>query len=274
MTSSQSLGARYARFQQQVPAQTKTIGGVTWRWYEQGHGTPAIVILPGAVGGADLFFLLFDTLAPQMRVIGIDLPYVEDATAAVDQMNALLDELGVRDAIFLGASFSGLLVQAFARRHPERTRALILSHTGALDPARADRQRVNARRAAKIPLSISRGMLRLVVRLLLRGIDERRFWIERYDEVLNALDRSALVSRYLLEASIEDRRDAPWRGDVLVIHSDNDAVAKPEEQARLRDAYPTAAFHLFKGAGHSSYTKDPDAYAAAILRFVTARPRA
>ena len=264
---------RYARFRRQVPAQARTIDGVTWRWYEQGEGTTALVILPGAVGGADLFFLLFDALGPHIRIIGIDLPYVTDATGAMDHLDALLGERGVHDAVFLGASFSGLFVQAFARRHPSRTRALILSHTGALEPARAERQRTYARRAARIPLAISRGLLRLVVRLLLRGVDGRRFWIERYDDALSALDRDALTSRYLFEASIEDRREPPWRGDVLVIHSDNDAIAKPAEHARLREAYPAAQFHQFTGAGHSSYTKDPEAYADVIRRFVTALPR-
>ena len=273
MVNAGSLAERYARFRRDVPVQSKTISGGTWRWYEQGQGTPALVILPGAVGGADLFFLLFDALRPHVRVIGIDLPYVEDATAAMDQMDALLEDLGVRDAVFLGASFSGLFVQAYARRHPGRTRALILSHTGGLDPARAERQRAYARRAAKIPLSMSRGLLRLVVRLLLRGVGDRRFWIERYDEALAALDRQSLVSRYRLEASIEDRRDPAWSGDVLVIHSDNDAIAKPEEQRRLRDAYPAAEFHQFAGAGHSSYTKNPEAYADVIRRFVAARPK-
>ena len=116
-------------------------------------------------------------------------------------------------------------------------------------------------------------MLRLVVRLLLRGVADRRFWIERYDEALAALDRRSLVSRYRLETSIEERRDPAWSGDVLVIHSDNDAIAKPEEQARLRDAYPAAQFHQFAGAGHSSYTKNPEAYADAIRRFVTTKPK-
>ena len=264
-----ALNDRYARFKRDVPVHTTTIDGVTWRWFEQGQGTPALVILPGAVGGADLFFALLETLTPHVRVLGIDLPYGEDAGILMRHLDALLEERGVHDAVFLGASFSGLFVQAFARRYPQRTRALILSHTGALDPARAERQRQYARRTARIPTTITRGLLRLVVRLLLRGVDDRRFWVARYDEALAALDRDALVSRYLLEASIEECRDPSWHGEVLVIHSDNDAIAKPQERARLRAQYPQARWREFRGAGHSSYTKDPDAYARALLAFLT-----
>ena len=171
-------------------------------------------------------------------MIGLDLPFVADAATAIEQMRRLLAGRGIAQAIFLGASFSGFFVQAYARRYPARTRALILSHTGALDPARAERVRTHARRAAKVPLVVLRGLLRVVVRLLLRGVTDRRFWIARYDAALAAITRDALVSRYLLEASIEDLRGQPWSGDVLVIHSDNDAIAKPQEQQRLRRDIP------------------------------------
>jgi pimeloyl-ACP methyl ester carboxylesterase len=227
------------------------------------------VILPGAVGGTDVFFVLFEEFRAELRVIGLDLPFVADAAAAADQLETLLASRGVEHAIFLGASFSGLFVQAFARRYPHRTRALILSHTGALDPERAARQRVNARRAARVPLPVLRGLLRLAVRLLLRRVHGRRFWTRRYDAALAAVTRESLVSRYLLEASIEELGGAPWRGAVLIIHSDDDAVAKPEQQARLRQQYPDARWVEFTGAGHSSYSRDPLAYSAAVREFVS-----
>jgi pimeloyl-ACP methyl ester carboxylesterase len=268
-----SLEDRYERFLREVPSGSTTYDGVTWRWYDQGEGAFALVILPGAVGGTDVFFVLFQELQSHIRVIGLDLPFVEDAAAAVTQMETLLASRGVEHAVFLGASFSGLFVQAFARRHPHRTRALILSHTGALDPSRAEKQRANARFVTRIPLSILRGLLHLVVRLLLRKTDGKRFWIARYDAALAAVTKQSLVSRYLLEASIEELGGPAWTGDVLVIHSGNDAIAKPEQQARLRQQYPGARWVEFKGAGHSSYSRDPLRYSAAVREFVSAVTR-
>lgn len=263
-----SLEGRYERFLREVSSGSTTFDEVTWRWYDQGEGPLALVILPGAVGSTDVFFVLFQELQPQIRVIGLDLPFMEDAAAAATQMDRVLASRGVEQAIFLGASFSGVFVQAFARRYPERTRALILSHTGALDPSRAARQRTNARFVTKIPLSILRGLLYLVVRLLLRKTDGKRFWTARYDGALAAVTHQSLVSRYLLEASIEELGGPAWAGDVLVIHSDNDAIAKPEQQARLRQQYPDAQWVEFTGAGHSSYSRDPLAYSAAVREFV------
>lgn len=252
-----------------MPRRSEDFGGVPWTWWESGSGPVALVILPGAVGGADLFFLLFQDLSPGIRVVGIDVPYAPDAASTIAQLDALLGSRGVERAIFLGASYSGLLVQAYARVHPQRSRALILSHTGALDPKRAPQQRVNARRAAKVPAVVLRALLRLLVRLLLRRNTDRRFWIARYDEVLAPLTREAMASRYALAGSIEALPDRPaWTGDVLVIHSDNDAIAKPAEQDRLRAAYPQARWHQFRGTGHSSYSNSPQAYAAVVREFV------
>ena len=246
-----SLENRYERFLREVPSGSTTYDGVTWRWYRPGAGPAGARHLPGAVGSTDVFFVLFQELQPPIRVIGLDLPFMEDAATAVTQMETLLASRGVEQAIFLGASFSGLFVQAFARRHPGRTRALILSHTGALDPSRAAKQRANARLVTRIPLPILRGLLHLVVRLLLRKNDDKRFWTARYDGALAAVTKPSLVSRYLLEASIEELGGPAWAGDVLVIHSGNDAIAKPEQQARLRQQYPGAQWVEFTGAGHS-----------------------
>jgi pimeloyl-ACP methyl ester carboxylesterase len=244
------------------------IDGVTWQWHEMGDGPLALVVMPGAIGSTDLFFVLFQELCRDLRVIGLDLPFVTDAGLALRHLDHVLARRGVVQAILLGASFSGVVVQVYARQYPARTRALILSHTGALDPSRAPRQRATARRAARVPLVMLRGLLRLVVRLLLRRVNERRFWMEHHYAVVDGLTRDAVVSRYLLAASLEELGGQPWAGDLLVIHSDNDTIANADQQRRLREQYPQAQWIEFKNAGHSSYSRDPMAYAEAVLAFV------
>jgi pimeloyl-ACP methyl ester carboxylesterase len=205
-------------------------------------------------------------------VIAVDIPYVSEAAPTLKQLDTLLCDSGVEHAIFLGASFSGLLVQAYALLYPGRTRALILSHTGAIDPARAPNERAYATRTARLPAGLIRGMLRLVVRLLTRRTNERSFWVRGYDEALAPLTRESMVSRYSLAASIEELPTQPaWPGDVLVIRSDNDAIAKPADQERLRLINPKVRWHQFTGAGHRSYSKDPVADAAAVTRVRRAR---
>ena len=250
-----------------VPERRGAFGGLDWRWFETGDGPDALVLLPGAVGGADIFFIVFRRFAGVRRVLAVDVPYAGDAARVLAGLDALLDSRGVRRAVFLGASFSGLLVQVYARRFPARTRALILSHTGALDPSRARRERRSAAVAARLPLWLTRGLLKMVVRMLLRKSPQAPLFREMYFDALDGLSREEFVSRYLLGASLEEQDGTAWQGPVLIVHSNDDVVARPAEQARLRTAYPAADWHEFPGAGHSAYSLDPQRYADVLFEW-------
>lgn len=250
-----------------VPPRTGAFAGLNWRWFESGDGPDALILLPGAVGGADIFFIVFRRFAASRRVLAIDVPYVDDAARVLEGLDALLESRGVRRGVFLGASFSGLLVQVYARRFPQRTRALILSHTAALDASRARRERRSAAVAARLPLWLTRGLLKIVVRLLLRKSPQAPLFRRLYFDALDGLSREDLVSRYLLGASLEEQEGTAWHGPVLIIHSNDDVVARPAEQARLRAAYPAADWHEFPGAGHSAYSLDPERYADVLFEW-------
>src|SRR3954466_1902981 len=274
-----SLEDAYDSFRREVPERRGTFGGVPWRWFEQGSGPDAVVLLPGAVGGADIFFVVFNRLAgvnglaAGIRVLAVDLPDTSDASAALAGFEALLESRGVRSATLLGASFSGLFVQVFARRFPNRVRALVLSHTALADPQRASRERRSAAIASRIPPVVMRGMLRLVVLLLLRRSPGKALWTRLYTAAIEALTKESMIARYHLAASLDEMAGAgAWNGPVLVIHSNDDAVAKPAEQVRLRHAFPGAAWHEFHGAGHSAYSMSPEAYADVVAAFVMTLP--
>jgi len=86
-----------------------------------------------------------------------------------------------------------------------------------------------------------------------------------------AIDRLRAEGRRPLRdaASLDEMAcTGAWDGAVLVIHSTDDVVAKPSEQARLRQAFPRAAWHEFPGAGHSAYSMSPPEYAEVVAWFV------
>jgi pimeloyl-ACP methyl ester carboxylesterase len=258
------LESRFADFRASATERRRVVDGLEWHWFEGGTGPTAFVALPGAVGGGDMFFLLLQECSPSLRVMTMDLPSVVEARPLVDRLRALFEAEGVERAVLLGASFSGLFAQAFAGTHPDRVAAVVLSHTGTLDPTRAPRSRAFAARVRRWPLWFTRGLLKLLVRALLRGSPGKRFWTRRYDEVLNDLTRDAMASRYELAASLDEGAWPRWTGPVLIIHSDNDAVAKPIERSRLAAAYPGATWLEFRGTGHSSYTRQPETFCRAV----------
>ncbi len=95
---------------------------------DTGGSGAALVLLPGSLGNADIFYRQVLGLVPCFRCIAIDYP---DASADVlaDGLAGLLDELGLDRACLLGSSLAGYWLQAFGARYPARTAAMILANT-------------------------------------------------------------------------------------------------------------------------------------------------
>jgi pimeloyl-ACP methyl ester carboxylesterase len=110
--------------------------------YYEVHGSgPALLLSHGYSatsqmwrGQIEPFSRLYKLITWDMRGHGqSDYPedqaaYSEDAT--VDDMAAVLDAVGARDAIIGGLSLGGYMSLAFRLRHPERVRALLIVDTG------------------------------------------------------------------------------------------------------------------------------------------------
>jgi pimeloyl-ACP methyl ester carboxylesterase len=121
--------------------------------YYEVHGEgPALLLSHGYSATSQMWRGQIDAFAPFYKLITWDMrghgqsdypedqnAYSEDAT--VDDMAALLDEVGARDAIVGGLSLGGYMSLAFRLRHPERVKALLIIDTGPgfkNDQARAD----------------------------------------------------------------------------------------------------------------------------------------
>ena len=102
------LRERYQQFLREVPQRSLRHGDTGWRWFESATGPPTLVVLPGAVGGGNVYFLLAQELAPTIRVLALDLPMIATADEALGGLESVLDQAGVSSAYFLGASYSGL----------------------------------------------------------------------------------------------------------------------------------------------------------------------
>ncbi len=268
------LGGLRDRFLATTRKSVDTIDGLAWEAFDTGDGSPTLVALPGAVGGGEGHFCLAEHLRPELRVIAAGLPAVSRVGEAVSGLRAFLQARGAPRPVLLGASFSGLIVQAYVRAFPDDVAAIILSHTGVLDRSRVKPSLRAARVVGALPVPVTHFMLRLLVRALVRKAPQAAFWRDLYAGFIDATGRDLLVSRYLLTAdfcsgsgwSPDDLRG--WPGRVLIIDSDDDRVASEATRARLRALYPGAEVATFPGAGHSSAIARPEEYARTVRRFV------
>ena len=85
------------------------------------------MMLPGALGSAELGFQLIDWWAPRMKIVT---PYYIAGRSIAETQTVLeriLDAEGIDKTSVLGSSFAGTLAQSWTRAHPERTERMVLS---------------------------------------------------------------------------------------------------------------------------------------------------
>lgn len=101
---------------------------------ETGKGT-AIVLLHGFLENASMWNFHLTSLAKKYRVITVDLlghgktecmGYVHTMEDMADAVHAVLQELRIRKAIFVGHSMGGYVALAFAELYPENVKGIVL----------------------------------------------------------------------------------------------------------------------------------------------------
>lgn len=109
-------------------ARTVAVAGKSWLVRDTGGSGAALILLPGSLGSADIFYRQMLDLAPRFRCVAVDYP---DAPADVlaDGLAGLLDGLALGRACLLGSSLAGYWLQVFGARHSARVAAMVLANT-------------------------------------------------------------------------------------------------------------------------------------------------
>ncbi|SDO70394.1 Pimeloyl-ACP methyl ester carboxylesterase [Pedococcus dokdonensis] len=101
---------------------------------DEGSG-PAVVLLHAGVADRRMWDAVAPVLAHTFRVIRPDLrgfgqtPMPPEKYADADDVDALMDSLGVTDAAVVGSSFGGRVAMELATLHPTRVSSLVLMCT-------------------------------------------------------------------------------------------------------------------------------------------------
>ncbi|MBX3248031.1 MAG: alpha/beta fold hydrolase [Myxococcales bacterium] len=187
--------------------------------------------------------------------------------STVDDLRALLDELRVEQAVLVGQSFGGSIVQELYRRTPERVAGLVLVGTPALGEPVPWHHRVLSRARP--------GVLRLwpegPLRRTLPGFMSKKDSVRRYvAEATRPLSKADLVT--VTEAAVEVLLDLPpleeVRVPVLVTMGDTEM---PMVAAMIRawaERDPQVRVAVVEGAGHLANQDNPDAFNGILLDFL------
>ncbi len=242
---------------------------------------------PGLLGlhglgseGADLLAVASELEAP---CVLLDLPgfggsdrpdraYPVARAAAVAL--ALLDRLGWRRAVWLGASYGGHVALRAALDAPGRVAALALVASGGLDPAPDpalaalfDERRMRARTAGEV----ERATRALIAgpTALAEAFVSRRLARHGRPDVPGGSDYRA-VARSAAGALVDGAGAALGRvaAPVELIHGERDALVPASLAEAAAARFPAAALTLLPGVGHLAWLEHPGAVAARVRRAI------
>ena len=258
---------------------TASVNGITVTYHDSGGDGPAVVFSHGYLMDSEMFEPQVAALAPDYRVITWDerghggtrasgpFSYWDSARDVL----ALLDHLGIGQAVFGGMSQGGFLSLRAALTAPGRVRGLILidSQAGLEDPAAVPAYEEMER----IWLEQGPAPVRDVVASIILGppdgpVDYRP-WFAKWDQV----DRQEMAYpfRCLVERDDITDRLGEISCPALIIHGTADAAIPMERAEAVRDglAGPVSLVTV-DGAPHAANLSHPDQVTAAIAGFLAA----
>jgi len=240
-------------------------------------GLPVLLLLHGWTATADLnFSTAYASLSKSWRVVALDHRghgrglrtsarfTLEDCA---DDAIAVLDALGIREAVALGYSMGGPIALLAARRHADRIKGLVLCATSS-SFALTRRESVLFRLLGGLSVACHVGRTQAVQRLAAALVTTRGGTRRVHEWVLDEISRHDWLT--VLEAGCAIGRFCadPWLADTraptAVVAMLQDRVVPTLRQLKLAHDIPGATLHTMR-AGHSGCIAAPDRFVAALI---------
>lgn len=269
------LSAGLDEFQREHPERSVLVETTEWTYRVAGSGAEGLLVLPGALGGAEGIAPLLQHLGSDYRLLFVDYAVVSGLDDVLEGLREILRREKVERTALLGGSFGGMVAQSFLLRFPERVSRVVLSATGPPDPRRARVNERFLRLVPFLPMRAVRSLFRLGIRKLMKRVPpDREPWLRFYTQAVDGLTRERLRSLYRVSIDFDrgysDRVTAleTWPGEMLLIEGTEDRVASKKSRDALKAAYPRARVETLEGAGHAMSLERPVEWQDAVTRFL------
>jgi 3-oxoadipate enol-lactonase len=188
-----------------------------------------------------------------------------------DDVAALMDTLGMQNAILCGLSMGGYAAFAFLRKYPQRVKRLILADTrpGA-DTAEARANRENVARLAETQGAEAIADLQ-IPKLISEYTHQHHLEVEmRLRQMINAATAQGIAAASRGMALRHDSTDllATITCPTLVLVGEHDALTPPAVAQDYAAKIPQAQFVTIPYAGHLSNLEQPQAFLQAVSGFL------
>jgi len=256
------------------------VNGITIAYDDQGTG-PSIVFLHAFPLNRTMWANQEQVLSSQFRVITIDLRghgesdaplwrYTLDQSA--DDVCALLDQLAVRQALFVGLSMGGYLLFAFYRKYSARVKGMILADTR----AQADTDEGKAGRFQMAQTAYKHGpsaIADLMIPKLLSPatIQTRPEIVQNVRSMIEGNQISGIAGDLLAMAERPD--SVPLLKQIAcptqIIVGELDQATPPADATLMANQIPNARLAIIPNAAHLANLEQPAAFNKILTSFAT-----
>lgn len=287
------MGQRIPEYRRLAPdGSFVELSGIDVHYRVEGDNGPGVVLLHHTFGNVGTWRHVLDGLSDVARVVAFDRPgfgFTQRPTpgdvdgrdpytraASVELAVALMDHLGMRDAVLVGSSAGGTVALETVDRHPDRVRGLVLigpAITGDVGPP-------DGLRPLLRPLA---GLIGPLVRSRARSITPARV-ARGWSDPSRVTEADAEAYRAPLripgwEAAIWSVINAEPRPDVrpvlprigvptLVVSGAHDRTIRPAWSRRVAAAIPGARYVELPDVGHTPQEENPERLNAELRRFL------
>jgi pimeloyl-ACP methyl ester carboxylesterase len=223
-----------------------------------GTGEPAIVLLPGALGRAELLSPALEMLGARRRTLALSYPpRLFHPEAMAEGIESILDEQRIGRAHLAGFSLGAQVARAVARQLPSRVASLVLIGAGAPDRARGERIARALPLLRWLPGFVLRRRWRRELEALLAGSTADLVAARaRVAGVLASMSRAELVATRARQCALDRGADAPLPTPdsipLLRLDLERDEVVPESERARLAEIEPRAKLESLAAATHAA----------------------
>ena len=261
MTNYNSLLKARDEFSNRFAEQQQIVNGRRWGIIRAGEQGPALLMLPGTLGRASIFWQQIELLAKKAKIVSVSYPANYNIIAWAEDLVRILDKFGIERTNIMGSSLGGYLAQIFAARFPDRIDRLIAANTLSSNKVFVTKQPY-ASDLANLPFkTIRQGFFKgLKEREQVRPF-ERNLYPLLYGEVAGGIPARNLRARLLAlkhAPPIPEISLSPDR--IAVIESADDPLIDPQIQQGVRSFLSPATVYRFNNGGHFPYVIQPTAY--------------
>jgi len=255
-------------FRRRFPPHTVRAGGQAWRVIETRAkpGAPVLVMLPGTLGTAEIFWNQIGALGRDVRIVSVTYPPVGNMMKLAAGLKALFDKLGIAKASVVGSSMGGFLAQWFTARYPKRVETLFIGNS-LTDPYKVNPSRKPPAFLRRLPPA---GHRKIVLGSVETWKEPEPIFAKLKDILLHSgrklISPSALKHRVLATATGKEVPPPviPQSRTVIIECADDPLIPRPA-QAEMRRKYPRATLYRLGRGGHYPYITRPERYTR-ILR--------